>query len=351
MAMLPSRSILERAYLQSDTSYDGVFFLGVRTTGVFCRPSCGARKPKPGNVDFFPTAREAVFAGYRPCKRCTPLSAVGALPGWVTQILQVVDQDPGHRVGDAKIRTMGIDPARARRFFKRNYGMTFQAYCRGRRLGTALEQIRRGSNIDDVALGLGYDSHSGFREAFGKVFGTPPGKATATEQIVVTWIESPLGPLIAAATSGNLVLLEFTDRRMLDAQFATLRRLFKRPIVPGSNPVLERLRKELALYFSGKAKTFTVPLELPGTQFQKTVWAKLLEIPYGKTVSYEELAARLGTPQAQRAVGHANGLNRVAIVVPCHRVINKNGKLGGYGGGLLRKQALLELERGERQLE
>jgi AraC family transcriptional regulator, regulatory protein of adaptative response / methylated-DNA-[protein]-cysteine methyltransferase len=348
MAQLPSRSIMERAYLHSDASYDGVFFLGVRTTGVFCRPSCGARKPIPKNVDFFPTAREAVFAGYRPCKRCAPLSAVGALPGWVTQILQTVDRDPGHRITDARIRKMGIDPARARRFFQRNYGMTFQAYCRGRRLGKALEQIRQGSPIDDVALGFGYESHSGFREAFGKAFGTPPGKATVTEPIAVTWIESPLGPLIAAATAGHLVLLEFTDRRMLDAQFAMLRRLYKRPIVPGANPVLERLRQQLAGYFEGKLKTFNLPIDFPGTPFQRKVWEELLKIPYGKTISYEDLAVRVGIRHAQRAVGHANGLNRIAIVVPCHRVVNKNGKLGGYGGGLLRKQALLEIERGER---
>lgn len=191
----------------------------------------------------------------------------------------------------------------------------------------------------------GYESHTGFREAFGKIFGTPPGKAGKTDCIIVCWLGSPLGPLIAGATDRNVVLLEFTDRRMLDAQFVALRKMYKHPIVPGKNAVLDHLRRELAQYFEGRLKKFTVPLEFPGSDFQRRTWAQLLKIPYGKTISYEALAGRIGAPRAQRAVGHANGLNRIAIVIPCHRVVNKNGKPGGYGGGMWRKQALLELEQ------
>jgi AraC family transcriptional regulator, regulatory protein of adaptative response / methylated-DNA-[protein]-cysteine methyltransferase len=349
MTTLPPPPEMERAYQQSDASYDGVFFLAVRTTGIFCRPSCGARKPRPDHVEYFATPREALFAGYRPCKRCNPMLAVGRPPIWVERLLQEVDRDPSRRVRDADIRSLGIDPSRARRFFRRQHGMTFQAYCRSRRLGKALEQIRRGERIDDVALGHGYVSHSGFREAFVKSFGKPPGKARSTNSVLVTWIETPLGPLIAGATEHKLVLLEFTERRMLDAQFASLRRHFKRPVVPGSNPVLDRIRTELSRYFAGELQKFTVPLDFPGSKFQQRVWSELLKIPYGKTVSYGDLAEKIGSSQAQRAVGHTNGLNRIAIVIPCHRVINKNGKLGGYGGGIWRKQALLELERGERR--
>jgi AraC family transcriptional regulator, regulatory protein of adaptative response / methylated-DNA-[protein]-cysteine methyltransferase len=346
MHTLPSRTVMERAYLQSDVTYDGVFFLGVRTTGIFCRPSCGARKPFPKNVEFFATAKEALFAGYRPCKRCDPMSAAGEPPAWVAELLTLVDRSPDARVRDGDVRKLGIDPARARRYFQKNYGMTFQAYSRGRRLGKAFEQIRLGKRLDDVTLGHGYGSHSGFREAFAKTFGTPPGKANLTDCILVTWIESPLGPLIAGATSDRLVLLEFTDRRMLDAQFVTLRRVFKRPIVPGSNAILEKLREQLSAYFAGELRKFTVPLQSPGSPFQQKVWDELQRIPYGKTISYEELADRAGTPHAQRAAGSANGKNRIAIVIPCHRVVNKSGKLGGYGGGLWRKQRLLDIEQG-----
>ncbi len=340
---------MERAYRRSDSAYDGVFFLGVRTTGIFCRPSCGAKKPRPENVEFFATPREALFSGYRPCKRCSPLLAIGQPPDWVDRLLGEIERDPAHRVTDTRIRGLGIDPARARRYFQRNYGMTFHAYSRSRRLGGALNQIRQGEKLDDVALGHGFDSHSGFREAFAKTFGTPPGKARRTDCITVAWIESPLGPLIAGATTDALVLLEFTERRMLDAQFATLRKAFKQPIVPGENRIIRHVRSELTKYFAGELKRFTVPLEYPGSAFQQKVWSTLLNIPYGLSISYETLAKRIGVPNAQRAVGHANGLNRIAIVIPCHRVVNKSGGLGGYGGGLWRKQALLELERGERR--
>jgi AraC family transcriptional regulator of adaptative response/methylated-DNA-[protein]-cysteine methyltransferase len=348
MTSLPPRIEMERAYTQSDSTYDGVFFLGVRTTGVFCRPSCGARKPLPQNVEFFATPREAVFAGYRPCKRCQPLSAIGEPPEWAGRLLSEIERDPSRRFSDATLRAMSIDPARARRFFNKNYGMTFQAYCRGRRLGKAFERIRKGEKLDDVTLDHGFESHSGFREAFSRIFGTPPGKANATGCITVAWIESPLGPLVAGATEENLVLLEFTDRRMLEAQIRTLGKAFRRPIVPGDNGVLTQLRGELKQYFAGELRKFTVPLEFPGSEFQQKVWKGLLSIPYGSTLSYEALAEKVSAPGAQRAVGHTNGLNRIAIVIPCHRVVNKDGKLGGYGGGLWRKRALLDLERGER---
>ncbi len=164
--------------------------------------------------------------------------------------------------------------------------------------------------------------------------------------IVTAWIESPMGALIAAANKDGICLLEFTDRRMLDAQFTTLRKHFKCAIVPGKNKHITQLEKELKKYFDGTLKKFTVPIVYPGSEFQQRVWNELLKIPLGKTVSYEDIAKKIGEPKAQRAVGHANGLNRIAIVIPCHRVVNNNGKLGGYGGGLWRKQRLLELEKG-----
>ncbi|MGA9119809.1 MAG: trifunctional transcriptional activator/DNA repair protein Ada/methylated-DNA--[protein]-cysteine S-methyltransferase [Bacteroidota bacterium] len=351
MPKLPPLTEMRNAYVRRDSSYDGVFVLGVRSTGIFCRPSCGARKPKPENVEFFATPREALFSGYRPCKRCKPMTAVGHAPPWVEQLLAAVDNDPTRRIRDSEIRSLGIDPSRARRYFQKTFGMTFQSYCRGRRLGRALQEIRKGVRLDEVALGHGFESHSGFREAFGRAFGTPPGKARTTEPILLTWIESPLGALIAGATSTSLVLLEFTERRMLATQIATLCRLYKRTIVPGENSVLKQVRRELSEYFSRKRERFSVPIEFPGSDFQRKVWQALQRIPYGATISYEELARSIGRRNAQRAVGHSNGLNRLAIVIPCHRVVNKDGKLGGYGGGIWRKQALLELEKGERVLD
>jgi len=271
----------------------------------------------------------------------------GATPDWLEGLLAKIDGDPSARYSDEVLRRNGIEPARARRYFQKTFGMTFQAYCRGRRLGKAFQQIRSGDDLDDVALGYGYNSHSGFRDAFSRTFGSSPGKSRTGDCIITSWIESPLGALIAAATSEGICLLEYSDRRMLDAQVATLRKNFHCAIIPGDNQHLALLKKELEEYFHGNRKSFTVPLISPGTPFQEKVWKELRRIPYGKTVPYEEIARRIGSSEAQRAVGHANGLNRIAIVIPCHRVVNKNGKLGGYGGGLWRKQKLLQLEQGQ----
>ena len=345
MLNIPSMTEMERAYKQRDASYDGIFFLAVRTTGIFCRPSCPARKPYSSNVEYFPSAREAVFAGYRPCKRCRPLETNGTPPEWVAGLLSTIEKDSTARYSDTYLRSIGIEPARARRFFQKNYGMTFQAYCRGRRLGKSFEQIRLGADLDDVALGYGYNSHSGFREAFVKTFGAAPGKSRTSDCIVTAWIESPVGPLIAAATSEGICLLEFTDRRMLDHQVSRLRNYFKCTIIPGENKHIMQLKKELAEYFEGKRKTFSVKLVYPGSPFEQKVWDALLKIPFGSTASYEDVAKKIGSPKSSRAVGRANGCNRIAIVIPCHRVINKSGELGGYGGGLWRKKMLLELEQ------
>lgn len=348
---LPPVAEMQRAWLRRDGDYDGVFYFGVRTTGIFCRPSCSAKKPLARNVEYFRTVREASFAGYRPCKRCKPLEAGGATPLWMQRLLALIERNPQQRIRNARLRALGIEPARARRHFQKHYGMTFQAYARARRLGRAFEQIKRGNPMDDVALGQGYGSNSGFREAFTRAFGKAPGAAREADCLQVTWIESPLGPLLAAADSRHVVLLEFTERRMLEAQFDTLRRRFKTAILPGENAHLLKLKRELAEYFEGRLKRFTVPLNYPGTPFQQKVWDELLKIPYGETRSYEDIARAVGSAAAVRAVGQTNGLNRICVVIPCHRVVNKDGKLGGYGGGLWRKQALLTLEQGQQPMQ
>jgi AraC family transcriptional regulator of adaptative response/methylated-DNA-[protein]-cysteine methyltransferase len=347
MNATPNRAEMDRAFRKRDGSYDGIFFVGVRTTGVFCRPSCPARKPRPENVEFFPTTKEALFAGYRPCKRCEPLKAAGELPSWAASLIERIENDPSARIKDADLRAAHLEPATVRRFFLGRFGMTFQAYCRARRLGRAFDEIRGGIRLDDVILGHGYESHSGFRDAFFKRFGKPPGKTRREDYIRIAWVETPLGPMIAGATAKGICLLEFTDRRMLEAQLDTLSRRFGLPIAPGENNLIESLRRELGLYFAGRLKRFSVALEFPGTEFQVGVWRALLRIPHGETRSYEDIARAVGKPAAVRAVGHANGLNRIGIVIPCHRVVNKNGELGGYGGGLWRKKRLLALERGE----
>ena len=345
MKALPDRTEMERAFLNGDAAYDGIFFTGVKTTGIFCRPSCPAKKPLSKNVEFFATTGEALFGGYRPCKRCRPLETNGQAPEWVEKLFARVDAAPTVRMTDADLHEMGVDPARARRYFLKHHGMTFNAFCRSRRLGDALKQIRDGADLDEVALDHGYESNSGFREAFAKLFGKAPGRSRNAECIVISWIETPLGPMLAGANAKGVCLLEFTDRRMLEAQLTTVGRRFGCAVVPGRHEHLDRLKDELTRYFAGTLKQFTVPLIFPGTPFQHRVWEALLGIPFGETRSYEDIARAVDSPDAVRAVGRANGMNRIAIVIPCHRVVNKSGQLGGYGGGLRRKLFLLNLER------
>jgi AraC family transcriptional regulator of adaptative response/methylated-DNA-[protein]-cysteine methyltransferase len=345
---LPSRAEMERAFLGSDAAYDGIFFTGVRTTGIFCRPSCRARKPLATNIEFFGSVRDALFAGYRPCRRCDPAAPPGATPEWLKPLLEAVEGQPERRLRDEDLRGLGVEPSRARRYFLEHYGMTFHAYCRGRRLSGAIRQLRAGDPLDDVALGSGWESHSGFREAFARTFGQAPGAsrlAPGAACVTIAVIETPLGSMIAGATDEGLCLLEFADRRMLEAQLQRLQRLLGRPLVPGDHPHLAQTRSELDAYFGGVLETFSVPLVFRGTPFEDRVWRELTRIPYGQTVSYAALAGRVDAPGAQRAVGRANGMNRIAIVIPCHRVVNSDGKLGGYGGGLWRKHWLLALER------
>ena len=349
---LPPEAEMRAAFLKCDAAYDGLFITAVKTTGIFCRPVCTARKPRPENVEFFLTPKAALGAGYRPCLRCKPAEAPGAQPEWVEKLLARLDAAPQQRIVAADLRAAGIEPARARRYFQRAYGMTFQAFARARRLGEAYRSLRGGSSLDDTAADSGYESLSGFRDAFTRLFALPPGQGRAAVCINIVWLDSPLGPLLAGATDEGICLLEFADRRMIEAQCITLRkRLGAAAVVPGENAHLARLRRELAEYFAGKLNHFTVPLVAPGTEFQERVWAALQKIPHGETRSYQALANAIGDPKAVRAVAGANGMNRLAILIPCHRVINTGGALGGYGGGLWRKQWLLALERGERLLE
>jgi AraC family transcriptional regulator, regulatory protein of adaptative response / methylated-DNA-[protein]-cysteine methyltransferase len=332
---LPERRELIRAFLTKDSSYQGVFFTGVRSTGIFCRVGCPARTPREDQLKFLATTRDALNAGFRPCKRCRPMEREGEPPEWLTPLMTAVDQDRESRWTDADIRALRVDPDRVRRWFQKNHGMTFHAYARARRLGTS---------VVSSAFDHGYDSLSGFNEAFRNALGTNPGTAKNGTVLHLTRIMTPLGPMMAAATDKALCLVEFADRRMLELQLRRVRKHFNAFFLPASNPILERLMDELEKYFAGKLRRFTVPVVVPGSEFQQSVWRKLGEIPYGRTVSYKDIAAALGAPSSVRAVARANGDNRIAILIPCHRVIGANGDLTGYGGGLWRKKRLLELE-------
>ena len=341
---LPEAEIMYDALLRKDSTFEGIFFVGVKTTGVFCRPTCSARKPKKNNVEFFSTPREALLQGYRPCKICQPLVYQGDVPEWLSPLMHEVNHSPDNRLKDRDLRNRGIDPNRVRRWFKKHHGMTFQTYLRTLRIGNAFGRIKYGDKVIEAAYDSGYESLSGFTDSFKKTTGFSPKKSNLKRLITVTRILTPLGPLLAGATEEGICLLEFVDRRMLETQLDRLRKRLDAEVVPGQNPHFEVLNDQLKEYFEEGRKEFTIPLILAGTSFQERVWRILQEIPYGATRSYKEQAEALGDPKAVRAVAKANGDNRISILIPCHRVIGSNGQLVGYGGGLWRKRYLLDLE-------
>jgi AraC family transcriptional regulator of adaptative response/methylated-DNA-[protein]-cysteine methyltransferase len=317
---------------------------GIRSTGIFCRPGCPARRPREDRVDFFAGSHAALAAGYRPCRRCHPLEPAGASPGWLRPLLDAVEADPARPWREADLRALGLQPGRVRRWFRAHHGMTFGAYVRTRRLSSALASLRGGSAIVDVGLDHGWESLSGFREAFGRLVGEPPGRGRERLPVHVARILTPLGPMVAAATDEGICLLEFADRPALPLQLRRLARFVGGVPAPGAHPHLAALESELATYFGSGRPAFTTPLVLAGTAFQEAAWRWLLTIPAGETRTYADGARAIGRPAAARAFAGAVGDNRLAILVPCHRVVGTTGRLTGYAGGLWRKQRLLELE-------
>ena len=348
MMLLPPTTEMYRALVERDASFEGLFYACVRTTGIFCRPTCHARKPKPENVEFAATIQDALHRGYRPCQLCEPMSVGTGAPNWLAPLLDEIRKQPDLRLRDEDLRDRGLDPVQVRRTFKRTFGMTFQAYQRACRLGAAMKALHGGAATIDAGLEAGFESDSGFRDAFARVFGDTPARARETALLTATWIETPLGPMLAIAGDDGLELLEFVDRRALETELRELRRALKAGIVPGEHPVLAQTREELREYFGGTRRAFGIPLKLQGSSFQLAAWRGLCEIPYGETRSYSDMARRVDSPGAVRAIGRVNGQNRIAIVVPCHRVIRADGSLCGYGGGRWRKQWLLDHERSNR---
>lgn len=329
-----------------DPAYEGTFITAVKTTGIFCRPSCRARKPKAENVIFYETSKEALQHGFRPCKVCTPMSKMDETPEYIKEVIEELHQNPYLRIKDSGLRDRGIEPSHIRRWFKKHHQMTFHTYQRMLRINAAYSRIDQGESVTEAAFESGYKSLSGFNERYRSIFGEAPTDMSGKVVIKLIRFTTPIGPMFAGSTDKGLCLLEFTDRRMLETEFKDLRKRLNAVILPGETAILSQTQAELGEYFEGIRKNFSVPLDTPGTPFQQSVWQVLGEIPYGETRSYKEQAIAIQNPKAVRAVASANGHNRVAIIIPCHRVIGADGSLTGYGGGLHRKKWLLDFEKG-----
>lgn len=333
------------ALLNRDSSCEGSFIVAVKTTGIFCRTTCTARKPKKENVEFFKNVGEAVKHGYRPCKICKPLETYGNPPDQIKKLISDLIENPVVKFKDYDLVKRGLEPNTIRRWFVKNYGVTFHEYQRMFRINSAFKKLINGDNVTETAFESGYNSLSGFSDSFKNIFGVSPKNSKTKSIIDIKRIETPIGTMFAGAVEEGICLLEFSDRRMLETELKFLAKFFNATILQGNNKNFPILEKQLNDYFAGKLKKFTVPLVTPGTDFQRAVWDELLKIEYGKTRSYKQQSVCLGKPEAVRAVANANGMNKISIIVPCHRVIGEDGNLTGYGGGLWRKKWLLDHEK------
>lgn len=332
-----------QALLARAPEYTGVFYVGVKTTGVFCIAVCRARKPKRENVEFYRDFKSALDAGYRPCKVCRPTENACSAPDYIEQALALVRQTPKVRISDTRLRDSNISPERVRRWFLQHHGITFQAFQRMQRVNVALQELKGRRSATDVAFDSGYESLSGFGYTYKKLTGHSPTMAQQT--LLIHRFTTPIGPMFVCASERGVCLLEFVDRRMLETEFSDLQRLLNARIIAGQNEHIRQAENEIAEYFAGKRLRFTLALDTPGSEFQRRVWQALAEIPCGESTHYQALAETLNKPTAARAVAAANGANRIAIVIPCHRVIGKDGSMTGYGGGVARKRWLLEHEK------
>ncbi len=340
--MLPSNDEMYQALLDKNSQYEGVFVVGVKTTGIFCRPTCTARKPKYQNVEFFDSTKEALANGYRACKVCRPMKSYQEAPEWLNSLLETIEKYPNKKWKDFELNKMGYSPSRVRRYFNKTHGITFQAYLRMTRINGAFLKIREGQTVTQSAFEQGYDSLSGFSETFKNLTGFSPG--SKNKLITVNRIATPLGPMMIGVSDEGLCLLEFTDRKMIETQIAVLKKRMGSEMITGKHPMIDRVSEQLNEYFEGNRKNFDVPLVVPGTEFQQKVWDALTKIPFGVTRSYKQQADVVGNVKAVRAVARANGENRISIIIPCHRIIGSDGSIVGYGGGIHRKQWLLKHE-------
>jgi AraC family transcriptional regulator of adaptative response/methylated-DNA-[protein]-cysteine methyltransferase len=329
------------AVLERDRASDGTFFYGVATTGVFCRPSCGSRRPLRGNVRFFDSADDAAAAGYRPCKRCRPVEADHA-NALARQIRTLIDQSPEGATLEQLARKTGATPTRVHRAFRRATGLSPKEYQDARRSGALRDRLRAGDSVTRAGIEAGYASTSRVHRA-SKVLGMSPkafrqrGKGM---QIQFGSTTTPIGEITVAYTDRGVCSVTIGDdrdtlERELRAAFAAaeLRR------APAEDAQVSRIAGAVA-----SARTADVPLDLDGTDFQLRVWQALRRIPRGETRSYQDVAKSIGRPTATRAVASACASNQVAVLVPCHRVVRGDGSLGGYRWGVDRKQRLLDQE-------
>ena len=338
-----------RAVVARDARLDGVFITGVLTTGIYCRPSCPARRPRRENVRFFERPEEAERAGFRACLRCHPKEAEPAHPhaGMVRQIVRILAESPEERFTlTALAREVGMSPHHLQRTFKRAIGISPRQYADALRLGRLKKRLQGKDSVTMALYEAGYGSSSRLYETSTQRLGMTPGayrEGGRGARIRYAVAETPIGRVLVAATDRGICSVRLG--RSEGTMAKDLGREFPAATIHRDREGLAKWVERLTRHLQGRAPALDLPLDVKATAFQWRVYEALRSIPYGETRTYREVARSIGSPRAARAVGRACATNPVGIVIPCHRVVREGGALGGYAWGLGIKKQLLESER------
>jgi AraC family transcriptional regulator of adaptative response/methylated-DNA-[protein]-cysteine methyltransferase len=335
------------AFVGRDASYDGQFFVAVNTTGIYCRPSCPARRPKRDHVRFYDTAVEAERAGFRPCKRCKPdqpslSEQYAGKVGEACRLIETAEEEPSL---DALAREVGLSPYHFHRIFKATLGVTPKAYATAHRNKRVREELPRSATVTEAIYGAGFNSNGRFYATSSKVLGMSPSEFRSggpDAEITFAIGKSSLGLVLVAASDKGVCAIFFGDNA--DDLARDLKKQFPRGKLVGDDNAFDNVVSKVIEFVEDPRIGFDLPLDIRGTAFQHRVWNALRRIPVGSTASYAEIAKVIGVPKAVRAVARACATNRVAVAIPCHRVIGSDGSLTGYAGGIERKRALLAKE-------
>jgi AraC family transcriptional regulator of adaptative response/methylated-DNA-[protein]-cysteine methyltransferase len=337
------------AVLQRSAEADGTFYYAVRTTGVYCRPSCAARTPRPENVEFHATPRAAEVAGFRPCLRCKPDQPPLAVRNAriVADLCRFIDEaDEPPTLDDLSLRA-GLSPHHLHRLFTSVAGVTPRAYAAARRSARVRDELCRadGATVTSAVLGAGFASTGRFYETSDGRLGMTPTRyraGGANTEIRFAIGECSLGAILVATSARGVCAITMGEDP--DALARDLQDRFPRATLLGGDAAFEALVAQVIGFVEAPRLGLDLPLDVRGTAFQERVWQALLAIPPGTTATYTDIAARIGSPAAVRAVARACGENPVAVAVPCHRVVRRDGGLSGYRWGVERKRALLDRE-------